>query len=83
MNRFTQQSLRFDGALGDPDFRPARAHIETARNQLSEAGALHDQMLAAIDAAINWYTPPNDDGPFPLQALADAAAAARHAGNSK
>lgn len=37
----------------------------------------HDAMLAAIDAAINWYTPPNDSKTaFPLKQLADAAAAA-------
>lgn len=33
-------------------------------------------MLNALNAAIDWYTPPNDDGPFPLKKIADAVALA-------
>jgi hypothetical protein len=29
-------------------------------------------MLAALHSVLNWFTPPNDSGPFPLQVIADA-----------
>jgi hypothetical protein len=33
-------------------------------------------MLAALHAALNWFTPPNDSGPFPLKQIAAAIAKA-------
>lgn len=37
-------------------------------------------MLAALHAAVNWYTPPNDSGPFPLKQIAAAIAKAETTG---
>lgn len=34
-------------------------------------GAVPD-MLAALHAAVNWFTPPNDSGAFPLKQIVDA-----------
>ena len=59
----------FEAALGD-----ARAveHGWTAEHKAQDA------MLAAIEAAINWFTPPSDARTtFPLAQLAAAAAIAR------
>jgi len=33
-------------------------------------------MLAALHAAVNWFTPPNDVGPFPIEQIAAAIAKA-------
>lgn len=35
-------------------------------------------MVAALDAALNWFTPPNDSkGAFPLQQISDAVKLSR------
>ena len=37
----------------------------------------YEPMLAALNAALNWYTPPNDSGEFPAKQIADAIDKAR------
>jgi hypothetical protein len=41
-------------------------------NLIVRAVNSHANMLAALHAAVNWYTPPNDSGPFPLKQIVDA-----------
>lgn len=59
--------------------RSAPINPNTCRDAIAEIIRLdeaHTVMLAALQSAINWYTPPNDSGPFPLQQLVDATTAA-------
>lgn len=53
-------------------------HVQTVEENEANAHliAAAPDMLAALDAAINWFTPPNDSGPFPLKQITDAIAKA-------
>jgi hypothetical protein len=42
--------------------------------QVATLRASCDGVRDALNAVMNWYTPPNDSGPFPIQQVADALA---------
>ncbi len=43
-------------------------------NAAADALDLQAELLAALHTTVNWFTPPNDSGPFPLKQVAAAIA---------
>lgn len=63
-----------EGYRGGSDFaKDCNVEVIGTCNESVFRKAVHlPEILAALNAAINWYTPPNDSGPFPAKQIANA-----------